>query len=488
MVILAGLSISVEPTTEPALCPGVKTLNFSQEGLWNFTIPQGDPLFPRTSVSWFWGEQPFYYYQSPSESLARMANTSAAEKKTLEPQQMSTNETCGDGWDCNYNISFVGPGYKCEDLSQGAGPVPQTFQGQASPIDPSTLFPNGNFSYYAIADQGDYPQVSYAQYSGPAPQDSDLPETFGAFRTEPIIWVGYSRWSGPDNLREQSLAEYYTPHFFACELQETEYTVGSWHYQGNQRITTKVLSRNHVRSFFNTTFTHENADDGTPDNTTAVPKDNYVLMRPDQNSYRHTAAFHSLGKVFRDLVNGFRLTNDSVHPLTYTNARYTKLFPNREVLFPVDDLMNTTQSMFEDILLSMFSDIQMLPVVPAAGGFAQAESAPEQKANDTQAQTQRVPYPCTRTKDQNRFQYKWFRLWLLYGISLILAAACIATGTWSVVQNQGVLQNTRFTSIAVLLEHCGYGGDILREQDTGSDSFPLHSTTEWMPMGRNSQG
>lgn len=452
MVILASQSISVEQTIENGHCPGVQTLDFSQEGHRDFRNARYTPLEPRDPLFWYWtteesGKPPIDSYQSPSEYLQRIANTTAVQQKVLQPQ-VSSNETCGKNWDCRYTLRFTGPGYRCEDLSEGAGP-PRAFHGLSSPVDPMTLFPNGNYSYHSIANQGEYPR--YPNPSEPG---------FGAFRTEPIIWAGYSLWTGPEEIREESLGldpqpEYYTPHFFACELWETEYQVEFQNYQGVQSTT--VQARNYTKLLINTTLTN----DGTPDNATAVPIDRYVFPLPDRYAYQYTAAFHSIGKVFRDLVNGFRPLNETVKPFTYTEARYTKLFPNRDVLFPVPDLMDATRSLFEDLLLSVLSDNKLLPVVPAVGQFSPQISVSEQPTNGTHG------YPCVRTQIPNRFQYSSIKLWLVYGVSLGLAAASVIVGTCSVIQNGGVLQNTRFTSIAVLLQHCGYGYDSLKELGAG---------------------
>lgn len=97
------------------------------------------------------------------------------------------------------------------------------------------------------------------------------------------------------------------------------------------------------------------------------------------------------------------MPSNCLHPRVFANARYPELLPNREVLFPAVELLSATSSVFENILFPpIFSDTQVLPIVPAAKGLAQAKTALEQKTNG--AQTQTGVYPCTRTKIQKRFQ------------------------------------------------------------------------------------
>lgn len=79
--------------------------------------------------------------------------------------------------------------------------------------------------------------------------------------------------------------------------------------------------------------------------------------------------------------------------------------------------------------------------------------AGKQEGNET------TMYPCIRSKLENRFHYHPIELGAVYGVSVILAVAAVAVGTVSVMQNGGVLKNTRFSSIATLLQHCGYSLD-----------------------------
>lgn len=72
-------------------------------------------------------------------------------------------EVCGAGWNCSTTIHFVGPGYKCETLAEGRDDKMKKL-GDASPpsnFNLSLLAPDGNHTYYAITDQGDYgsPQI-----------------------------------------------------------------------------------------------------------------------------------------------------------------------------------------------------------------------------------------------------------------------------------------------------------------------------------------
>ncbi|KAM5349510.1 hypothetical protein ACJ41O_006015 [Fusarium nematophilum] len=124
----------------------------------------------------------------------------------------------------------------------------------------SVLVPGGQFTFYAQTQQGDYAvdQLKECPDSGGIPeQDPPFPRNLGAFRTEPIIWIGYSNVTdltkkhGKNNTTK-SWNDDYTPVVLACEHYEVNYTVTLSYTGGVQ--TYKVLQRDLMRKVIDTTF------------------------------------------------------------------------------------------------------------------------------------------------------------------------------------------------------------------------------------------
>ena len=124
--------------------------------------------------------------------------------------------------------------------------------------------------------------------------------------------------------------------------------------------------------------------------------------------------------------------------------------------------MESMQNMFEDILFSMFSYPQFLAVSWAANpsritGYQEGDAT--------------TMYPCIRSKLENRFRYHPLELGAVYGVSVILTTAAVAVGTVSAIQNGGVLKNTRFSSVALLLQHCGYSLEEYKQPASRGDGI-----------------
>lgn len=247
--------------------------------------------------------------------------------------------------------------------------------------------------------------------------------------------------------------EFFVPKMFYCELFETEYTVEFEYFQ--QAQSTRVLKRNYIAPIIDTTYDPTiDANDGANDPVTAYPKDRYVYPR-DTERYRYVAAHHSFRAVFRDIINGTINSSQVDHPDFYqTKACMTKLVDPRKDRFPVPDLIEAMKSMFEDNLFSMFNRPHFLAVSWAAD--------PSRISGD-RGGDETTMYPCVRSKLENRLRYKPQELGAVYGASVILAAVAVSIGTFSVMRSGGMLKNTRFSSIATLLQHCGYNLDSYKQ-------------------------
>ena len=115
----------------------------------------------------------FDYYDQPSKNARRLAFSSVYMQKP-QPRENASTVFCGSGWNCTYTISFVGPGYQCDDVDET--------NGFDAPFTLAELAPNGSLVYAAEVDQGDY------SYQDPA----NGTESLGVFKNEPNLWIGYA--------------------------------------------------------------------------------------------------------------------------------------------------------------------------------------------------------------------------------------------------------------------------------------------------------
>lgn len=475
MVILASQALSVEPTIDETQCPGIRTLNFWHERRenWRAATRFDNGLFGHSVSQWNTTSsditQPewFDYYTAPSEPIRSIASMALKQQRAIYSSGVS-NTTCGPEFDCRYNVSFVGPGYKCTPVKILPSQDTNSTQMASPPFDESILIPRGNYSYYVYATGGEYSMAQMANVStGGIPVDGPpFPQHLGAFRTEPVVWVGYSVITGsgplPQTREFPGWDDYYTAQLYRCDMFETRYTVDFDQYQGRQ--STRVRARDYLKPLINTTYIPEmDANDGTNDDITAVPQNQYVYPNRDIGQYRYVAAFHSIGLVFRNFINGTIYSHNvsSPFPSPYNEVMASKIYGTRNNILPPPDVVGSIQSMFEDILLSILSNSQFLAVSFAGDS---SRIAGDQEGDET------TMYPCTRSKLENRFRYDPLELGAVYGVSMILAAVSVAVGTVSVVQNGGVLKNTRFSSIATLLQHCGYSLDDYRQPTSRGDA------------------
>ncbi|KAI2607883.1 hypothetical protein GGR54DRAFT_394580 [Hypoxylon sp. NC1633] len=469
VIILTSNTLTVEPAlrVDDTMCPGIRTLNFTQDefeewrdptiidglnglstSLWNTTS------LDTTSPDWF------DYYTGPSNPLARVATHAAFMGKAVAKIGVN-NDICGSGWNCTYTINFTAPAYKCTELASGVGSEIESLGDQMPPDGLSTklLLPEGDYSYYAYTGGGDYsPQQVKQTFAGgiPAP-GPPYPETLGAFRTEPIIWIGYSVRTDPDKpapLNKSMLGwnNAFIPKVIGCEHYEADYTV-VFNLTGGQQIT-NVTERTFLRRVIDTNWIQdEDANDGTNDNTTAYPKRNYVYPR-DVHRYRRVAAFHTIGLQLRGFLNGTINSKQLNNPIEVTRVDQTNLLDQRHDYFAFSNLADLIQGLHEDMVLSLFSNQQFVSVVWAA--------KPDVKSGILLGDNSTL-YPCVRSRLENRYNYHERDLWIVYSVAILLAAAGVASGTMAILENEGVLRSTRFSSIVAAtrgpaLEKLGWFG------------------------------
>ncbi|EMR63217.1 hypothetical protein UCREL1_9843 [Eutypa lata UCREL1] len=302
---------------------------------------------------------------------------------------------------------------------------------------------------------GDYGAAQMKEVSpgGMPIKGPPFPKNLGAFRTEPILWIGYSERVDPANIPirpehgspKSGWDEAFVPKIFACENYETAYTV-RFNHTGGQQFT-EITDREYLSPVIDTQWLQDGkSDDGTNDNTVAYPEINYVFPNDDKQHYRRVAAFHSIGSKVRFFVNGTVDSGIVSNPIADTKALQTKLLDRHHEWFPYPDLMHRVQSFAEDIVLSILSDPQFLAVVWATHPDAGPSGA--MAAADDSSPT--MQYPCERSRFENRYRYHVSTLWAVYGVAMLVAALGIWSGTRAVGENDGDsgrLRDTRFSSI-----------------------------------------
>ncbi|KAF4465604.1 formylmethionine deformylase [Fusarium albosuccineum] len=473
IVILTANTLLVEPSMmdQTTMCPGVKSLNFTFEGTYDWRHPgRGkDSRAVSSSVS-MWNatsedeQEAIDYFTAPSQKLSLQADASAVLQRPIT-ERGSALATCERGWNCTINVEMIGPGYKCVEVASGTGSRVRNLSqesGEAGSPFPSTDFlaPTGNITYQAITNLGDYAALQMENIkSGGAPQSpGPLPKTFGAFRTEPVVWIGYAqlnkstkRFTGSWGSPGYEAAT--IPKIIACEHYKTRYQVQYNYTDGEQFI--QVMSREFLTPVINTTYTPAiTANDGTADNTTASPRSNYVLIT-NTAKYKEVAAYHALGSVFRNIIKGsIRMP----FVISSTKALNTMLL-NREDYFPRDDLKSLIPSLYEDLIFSTMSNAQFAPVVWAARPDRQVLL--NEDDND-------MLYPCIRYRPANRYHYSARILWAVYGVAILLALSGVMVGSIALWRNGGRRRDSRFSSIVAAtrgssLSKIDWGGPAVDE-------------------------
>lgn len=463
MIILTSNTLTVKQVlrTDNTTCPGIRTLNFTRDELEDWRNPtkvQGvlgkslslwNNTTPNTSSPDF-----FDYYAIPSSPLIRVATMAAYMGQPIEKTDANF-VICGSGWNCTYTINFTAPAYECSELASGRGSEVKSLGAQKPPdgFDTNILVPDGVYSYYAYTGGGDYVSPQMSDYGPGGVISPPFPDTVGAFRTEPVIWVGYSVVANPNdaiplNSTYPGWSESFVPKVIGCEHYEAHYTV-LFEWIGNRQFT-KVLNR-----VVDTTWEQGvDANDGTNDNTTATPKSGYVYPR-DVHHYRRVAAFHAMGAQLRDFLYGTIDSHQYNNPIENTKMDQTKLVNQSQDNFPSSDLLQSIPALYESMVLSMFSEQQFVSVVWAAKPGESSGIA---------AGDESTMYPCTKSRLENVYDYHERDLWIVYSLTILLAVVGVVLGTLAILENEWTLRSTRFSSIVAAtrgpaLEKLGWVGE-----------------------------
>ncbi|KAI2470162.1 hypothetical protein F4781DRAFT_441945 [Annulohypoxylon bovei var. microspora] len=470
MIILTSntLTVRLALRVDNTTCPGIRNLNFTRDELEEWRTPTIiNGLFGKsvslwnttsldtTSPDWF------DYYTGSTNPLIRVATQAAFMGQPIGKPGADI-DICGSGWNCSYTINFTAPAYKCAELASGVRSEVKPLGKQKPPdgFNTTLLVPEGNYSYKAFTSGGDYStqQMKETGSGGVPTTTPPFPETLGAFRTEPVIWVGYSIVSNPNepiplNKSSPGWMGAFVPKVIGCEHYEAHYTV-IFNLTGGKQLT-NVTERTFLRRVMETTWDQgEDADDDTNDNTTAHPKSNYVYPR-DVRRYRRMAAYHTIGSQLRGFLEGTIDSQQVNTPIENTKADQTTLLNQTQYSFPSSNLMELIPTLYEDMILSMFSDQQFLSVVWAARPGVSSGNV---------AGNESTRYPCMRSRLENVYDYHERDLWIVYSLTILLAIVGIVLGTLAILENEWVLRSTRFSSIVAAtrgpaLEKLGWIGE-----------------------------
>ncbi|KAI1092018.1 hypothetical protein F5B19DRAFT_492787 [Rostrohypoxylon terebratum] len=470
MIILTSNTLTVKLVLrmDNTTCPSIRTLNFTRDELEDFRNPTRIQGLVGKSLSLWNNTTPntsspdwFDYYTDSSSPLIRVATQAAFMGQPIEKTDAAI-DICGYGWNCSYTINFTAPAYECSELASGRGSEVKSLGNQIPPdnFDTSLLIPDGIYSYYAYTGGGDYsPQQMKETGDGGVPlTQPPFPETLGAFRTEPVVWVGYSVIYNPNEATplNQSVSgwnESFVPKIIGCEHYEAHYTV-LFNLIGGRQFT-KVTKRSLLGRVMDTTWIQgEDANDGTNDNTTATPKSGYVYPR-DVHRYRRVAAYHAMGAQLRSFLNGTIDSHQVNNPVENTRADQTTLVNQTQNSFPSANLSESIPALYESMILSMFSDQQFVSVVWAAKPG---------ESSGVVAGDESTRYPCTRSRLENVYDYHERDLWIVYSLTILLAIVGVVLGTLAILENEWILRSTRFSSIVAAtrgpaLEKLGWVGE-----------------------------
>ncbi|KNB08913.1 hypothetical protein FOXG_09612 [Fusarium oxysporum f. sp. lycopersici 4287] len=359
LVVVAGV------TEELVSCPSVRTLNFDNEA--NYDWRERPVMDGRTlrSVAHFnttsretkpkdFNLTHFDYSNAASTMYTSVVSNKAVFMREPLVRDESAEEVCSDGWNCSYVVEFLAPGYKCEEVASGVGSKVKKLGDAEPPFNTSLLAPEGNYTYMSVAAR-----ENYTTYSWPRPKD------LGVFKNEPIIWIGYSivkniNEQQPKNKEEKGWDKAYTPVIFGCEHYEVNYTVRFDYVKGAQSY--KIKKREYVRKVVNTTLVSENTP-GKTSKKISVPESNWVHPQ-DFKEYRRTAAYHVIGNGLRRYVGG------SVNTATNKTTTYILLTSSGAKIntLPITDLRQGIQKLYEDLVISLFSEPSFVAVAWASNG------------------------------------------------------------------------------------------------------------------------
>jgi hypothetical protein len=179
-----------------------------------------------------------------------------------------------------------------------------------------------------------------------------------------------------------------------------------------------------------------------------------VLPSPDVEKYKLTAAYHALGQQLRNFLRG-SISYTPPYYVTKSDISETRLLiPSTS--YPVPNLMDELQSMFEDMLITLLSEPHLVIA-------------------------DKTDVPCRKSRTLNTFVYHKEGLWIGYALAVAVAFGFLLVGGWSIFQN-GVASDTQFSRIMVTtrnptIDRLSVGACL------GGDPFPKELTRTKLRFG-----
>jgi hypothetical protein len=393
----------------------------------------------------------FDYYDQPSAELVRIAMLLAYNNMDHPNiKQGARQDACGGAYNCTYEQTFVGPGYQCTEVAKGINDTGRLRELNA-PFDMSKLVPTGREVYHADVDLGAYARPQNATFEeGPGgyPKNGVIPDDLGIFKSEPVLWIGWSynttKWLDKADPLTKNWTHYYEPHIMRCVHMETEYKV-MWNY--TEPFFHSMASRKYLKPIVDTNITLW--ANGTQNfNIPPQPAENYISPRTNIPLYKKTAAYHAMGDKLRDFVRGHV---DLEPPLpgpyyatVYSDVTKTRLVEKNSE--PKAKLAEEVESFYADMVLSLFSAPEMLTVS-------------EEKVM------------VNRSRIQSSFVYVPERLWQCYAPVIFVTLLILGFGALTIWQD-GTTFSTGFSRILVTTRNTTLD-DISRGACLGNDPFPM---------------
>ncbi|KAI4942915.1 hypothetical protein J4E86_009862 [Alternaria arbusti] len=244
------------------------------------------------------------------------------------------------------------------------------------------------------------------------------------FEKEPNLWIGYAI-NTSESYSQDAEPEYkakwgnlHEPKLFKCVMQYTKYT---FNMSYNPRQSATRWEREFLRP---------------------VIGNHPIEPQKNVEEYKVTASFHTLGSLLRRFLRG-KIEKQKIL-ITYSDLSETRLV-NSSTSYPLVDLKTEIQDLFEDILITLLNDPNLVVV-----------------------QTQEVP--CTKSRTMMVYVYYKHSLWIGYAIVIAITFTFMLVGAWSLHMN-GVASDVLFSRIMATtrnptLDHLSVGACL------GGDPFP----------------
>ena len=406
----------------------------------------------------------FDYYDQPSAEVRRIALLLAySNMNHPNLKQGARQSACNGTFNCNYEQSFVGPGYQCEEVAS-AGDT-EKLKELGAPFNLSVIVPEGRYVYHAEVDHGAYavPQAAdFRKGPGGIPV-GDPPEGLGVFKSDPVLWVGYAVNStvrlSPDDPLALNWTHRYDPHIMRCVHMETKYTV-RWDFIEPAFHTT--VQKEYLAPIVNTNFSL--FDDGTPNYTEDPgPAENFISPRDDVALYKKTAAYYAIGELFRSFLGG-HVDLEAPKPGPYYAQVYSDVTKTRLVeknSEPKKDLTTEIEDFYTDMVFSIFS-------------------APEMLVMSTENAT------VERSQIRSTFVYVPKRLWQCYAPVIFVTLIILLFGAFTIWED-GTTFSTGFSRILVTTRNTTLD-DISRGACLGNDPFPMELMHTRLKFGVLAEG